>query len=445
MKYENERLNNLHDIAMQTGKYAENFIDSVLQANDFSNKSNDDFLEYLELHHKFGEVRTMYTQDANILLTLEKRIHSITLSVTGMDLVYEASKVDDSLVHVTYFGNLTVSLICQFDTPWVQDCLKTCMLKWESNPKAYNYVKDYLTESGYDTTDLDGCVQAILANAPSLIVQDPAPDIWKAYYLLSEIYKDANPAFIQKANENVNKNAQAKQKYFQKYEDGLYDDMPDSIANQQAYEQMADENPGVFARAGAIMGKVVNMRYECAKNFNDAMRTNLGDNADAYFAMRDQHMRDRKMQRAQQQQSQFYQQMMQQRQNSSYYNDSYSNYYGYNQNGMYNQQQPYGYPNNPYGATPDQRRMFNDPRYTNEMNMQGRNFAPNIPMHILAIIIHVIIILLFWLFAKKVAAVFVSVGLMFASFGWLRKQLNEPNAMAFMIGGYIVALIAFIA
>ncbi len=449
-----DRLNQLYTLAKETGKYSDTAIEHALKTTDFSASTPQEFLEYLELDKMYSTRLEIAQQAEDPMKILEDRIKEVTLSVSGLDLFYEAQYISDDLLKLIYFKELVYSLICQFDKPWVQDCIKVCMQKWNRNIEVVTYITRFLQEQGYDTTDFDACISAIVANAPTLIANDPAPDLWKTYYLLHEIYQDANPDFANMVTLKIN-SGPSRMSFAKHYEDHLYNDMPEQVANQKAYEDVAEENPGLFAKAGSVVGRVMNFKYDCSKNFNDALRQNLGDNADAYFAQREQQQALRQQQKQQryfeaQQRNDpnflYQQQMMQQRQNASYYGQSqYSQYYNNLQN---NQQDLFGQLNNGLfnqqntGLFEQQPQNFFDPRM---QNVQPRDFAPKIPPFGIAIIAHVIIVLLTWLLAPAMSAFFMTAGLAVATFGWIRQKIGEPNAVTFMVGGYVVALLSLIA
>ena len=103
--------------------------------------------------------------------------------------------------------------------------------------------------------------------------------------------------------------------------------------------------------------------------------------------------------------------------------NQYGNQYGYNN--QYGNQYNYGYNNQkPY--------------------INNGNFAPNVPIWLLSILVNAVVGLLIWLLFGKTSAIFSAIGLVVAVLGFIKQKHNEPTAIVTVIADYAIVALSII-
>lgn len=458
-------INMFRDNAIRDG-YGETTIEAAIALIDSNTKTYDDFEKLIDIvienerNHKFAEQVKEKRRQASIYMEVEKlrsvrepakyleqQIYNVynTTAVQAMELVCESEHNEN--LQLDIYEEPIYSLIIQLKRPWVEDLVNHCLAKWDGNPVIEGYIMQYLESTDIKPEQYDAAKKDLISYLPIAIRNECSPDTYKVFRAVQLIMQDKNKGNCD-ARDEIFDDEDDLVRFSANFENYVDEDVPYEAANAAATEDYY--NPTFEERASAVangignfVGKTVSFKYNMAKSFDDAMCESMGEYADVYKANRqrireqkeelkarkaelkhekemaelNEKMQERKDKIAEHEERQRIK--AQQQSQQMYYDNRYNNYRGNTNYRGYNQSY----------------------RGYNQGYRQSRDFAPQIPLPVMIgignLIVWLIIALLFGTTSKLVSGV----GLVVALFGFIRKQIGEPNAVTMIVGGYVVAVL----
>lgn len=403
--------------------------------------------------------------DRNIVSTCATALYNTynTTAVSPAELCEELRGSEDLKLDV--YREPIYSITHQVKRPFVANAVNACLAKWENSPVITGIINNYLDSTGVPESEREANKKSLLGFLPDNIRNQTAPDVWKQYQAVC-IITGRNLGADADASDDIFSTQESATDFAARMESYIDDGVPYDAAQRQAvedhYQDMPEEERiSIFGQAGKFVGKAIKFKYDAADSFNSLVERSLGDKAPMYFEHREEiQARKQEMKRIKQENKVAIQQAKLERKleqikepkeemprepkqhapmgngfgNARYPDTRYNT--GYNQGGMFGRG---GY---------NQGGMFGRSNYGGGYGSgygggYGGNFAPRIPVFMMAILIHVIVALLCFLFFGVSKSIFPVAGLLLATFGFIRKRMNEPNAVVMIIAGYVITVIAF--
>lgn len=384
-----------------------------------------------------------------------------THAVTPIDILMQA---DDAKLNIARYKEPMFSVILQIESDWVKEAVSTVLENWKTKEDAKQYVQDYLNYLGTKPEEMERSKETLISYLSEEYQNDIAPDEYKVFEAVHQLMQqDKNRNITQHDPSEIFADKDSVVDYEATLEEQLEDKVPEKAASANATSAATKKKndksgKGIAGTAGSFCGKVISVKYKTAKNFHDALAESMG----SYGADYEQHSkeiqerkaeikakkqelkhqekmhsievkvqqkadaRELKEERKEQQREQ---RMMERMNRSNMRQDS-----RYNRSvGGYNQSYGRNNYNNSYMGG------------RNSYNYGGRNFGGRrLPLPLIIGVINLILGLLTWLIFGKLSGIFAIVGLVIALGGAIRKQLNEPNSILLIIGGYILFIITII-
>lgn len=398
-----------------------------------------------------------------------------TSCVDPMDLL-ELTKDNDN-ADLELYEQPIYSLILNIEEDWVAELVDSIRYDWETSEEVNEYVNSYLRGLGVPDEDMDINKEALLTVLPDVLRDESSPVQYKYYRAVQLLCNDPNKNkevdYEKAILEETDRLLDYASTLSNKIEDGVPFSAAEAMATEEVVRNMPDDSPvkksitadSVAAGVGGFCGKVVKLKYSVSQSFDEALHEGLGEYAedwdDTLSKIKDKQREKREHREIVKQERKEARDEAKQRQpelameeakhvevNHKQHTDaddlggralkhrrdaSYDNRY-YGQNDYYNQrnynQYKRGYKQQNYG-------------YRQQVN-RGRDFAPAIPPAFLAIGFNVILALLCLLLFGSRYGTFSIIGLVIASFGFIKTKLNEDNAIPMIIIGYIIFIIALI-
>lgn len=397
--------------------------------------------------------------DKNIVSTCATALYNTynTTAVSPAELCEELR--DSSELKLDIYRESIYSITHQVKRPFVADAVNACLAKWENSPVITGLINNYLDSIGVPEEEREANKKSLLKVLPDNIRSQTAPDVWKQYQAVC-IITGRNLGAEADASADIFETQDSATDFAARMESYIDDGVPYDAAQRQAVEDYyqdisEEERLSIFGHAGKFVGKAIKFKYDAADSFNSLIEQSLGDKAPMYFEHREEiQARKQELKRIKQENKVAIQQAKLEKKleqikepkpeiqrepkqhttigngfgNARYQDTRYSSGYGQMGYGGYNQGSMFG--RQRYGAN-------------SGYGYSGGNFAPRIPVFMMAILIHVIVALLCFLFFGVGKSIFPVAGLLLATFGFIRKRLNEPNAIVMIIAGYAVTVLAF--
>lgn len=272
----------------------------VKESNDGATIAN---AQKEELQAKYGIVLDTVRDLQNPAEYLDKRIQTVynTTAVTAIELI-DTVGTENPYLHLDFFGEVYLSLICQISENWVRLMIERCLAKWIDNTVVSDYVDSYLhcEHPDYTPEQLVESRTELINLLPDSIREENSPDLYKEFKAVELLLQKRNIDH----SENMFQTSDDVIEYCASFEDYIEDDVPYVAANAQASEDFvqAREKKPLSERTGNLIGSVIKFKYNTAKSFEDAMRESLGEYADTYFDNRDlikqkklQHKQERQL------------------------------------------------------------------------------------------------------------------------------------------------------
>lgn len=357
-----------------------------------------------------------------------------TSAVKFIDLVDVCSS--DKRLDVELYGNARLACLMQFKEDVVAEGVQKCLSYWEDNPNVLRYIDNYLLATGTAEDDLDKARNKLITYASESLKNEESPILYKQFRVI-KYWLDEGQAPC--ANDEIFSDEEKGSEYMSRVNYYREQNTPSEPASDVACEEALSKDYGIAGAVGSFTGKVLKFKYGIADDFNDCLRNSMGDYADKYDAYREKAARKKEIlqqekeeeeERERQRKREERQLRREERREDKRYRQS--------------MQMGSGYGN----------RRYNDPRMSYSSYGYGRsrgygynhgmNFAPRLPMWLIAILVNVVAILLIALCISWGRAIFPGIGLGLASFGFIKQKVGEPNSMPMIIGGYAIAVAALI-
>lgn len=210
-----------------------------------------------------------------------------TTAVTSMDLI-EQSK-DSVELRLDLYRKPVYSLIIQIDLPWVRDKVDECLSLWKTDKYVRNYIGRYMHEKQIKDTNL------LIQLLPVVIQNESSPSEYK-------LFKAVQLARQQSDNEEVVEMDAVSDESFLCYNDTIESAfkgntpflMSEIVATEEAIRSMPSaERKSLFVNASTVYGKAIRLKYQTAKNFDDAMRSSLGEYYEPWKASKEARIAER--------------------------------------------------------------------------------------------------------------------------------------------------------
>lgn len=275
-----------------------------------------------------------------------------------------------------------------------------------------------------------------LANDLPQLKGKVAPDNYKIWYLLTRssvnntVPTDMTSRIYAQTQDAINHQART--------ETYMASGIPQAPAMDIAYRESVQDieeeeakKRGLLDTAGRIIGTVAATPARCKKSIQDAMYEAMGEYGEEWKANQEaakERKRLLKEQKAQQdfelaqKELELKTQMMAQQ----------------NMQKMMNAQSPYV-----NGAYRNQTLYGTNTR-RNGRQVHNGNFAPHVPMPVIATLIHIVVALVCWLIYGNVAAVYIAVGLVVATVGLFSYKSKGSKAILTAVAGYLIVVIAIL-
>lgn len=417
----------------------EELIDEVLNENQA--KEDEQRARDVRLKRALQPTLQKLWADKNPVGTLRnaiwKQYHTTAVSVPEL---CEKLK-DDPNLKLTVYEKPIYSIIHQIDKPFVEQAVKECLANWSNNPVVNGIIENYLESTGVNPDGMEAGRAKLISILPDNIKNQNAPDVWKQYKAVTLIL-DRNSGGDADLTAELFADENAVVEFGARVESYMEDGAPFDAAQRQASEDFYHSLPkekqeSLFGKVGKFYGKALKFKYDRAADMDNLLRESLGEYADQYFDRRDA-MRERKEElryaKAEQKAEIKKQQVEERKQQNEVKRELRAEQNAQVRNAT---------------AQPV-RRAVNDPRFSTGAaaytapRQQGVNFAPQIPVFVMAILIHLVVGLLTFIIFGGLKTAFVIVGLALATFGFIRKQVDEPNSIPMIALGYVITVIAFI-
>lgn len=451
-----------------TDTYAkfEQLLDSVLDED--TEKEEQDRARDLRLHRAIRSDLQRLRNDPDPVNTLRVAIYNNynTDAVSPAELCEELK--DSPELRLNVYEKPIFSIILQIKKPFVEEGINRCLAKWENNEVVDGVINSYLDCLGVPDEEREANRKDLIDVLPDNIKNQTAPDRWKEFKAV-EYITHKNLGDEADATEEVFDDPEAFVEYGAAFENYVEDGVPYDAAARQATEDYYHSKPeeeqmNIFGKLGSFYGKAVKLKYDAADSFDSVVRDSLGDRADDYYAAKEERdarkaekraASDARKQQIQQQRDEAKEERRQQRAAEREEDRQYRREQkrldqeakAKNRRSDPNYGKP-GYSTEPYG-----KYAYEDPRRTHNTGTHGRssydaesesNFAPHLSTLIIAILANLVIGLLTFVFFGGTATAFVAIGLIIATFGFARKQVNEPGSYFMIGGGYCLCVIALI-
>lgn len=385
-----------------------------------------------------------------------KHYHTTAVSVPEL-----CDRLKDSPeIKLSVYKKPVYSIIHQIDKPFVANGVKECLARWDSNPVVKGIINNYLESTGVAPENMDANRAKLISILPDNIKNQNAPDVWKQYKAVTLIM-DRDASMSDTLTAELFADEEAMLTFGARVESYVEDGVPFDAAQRQASEDYChslpkDKQMSLFGKVGKFYGKALKFRYDKAADMESLMRESLGEYADQYFERREE-MRERKEEMRERKatvrmeakiaREEREQELREQRADErKLYNQQNNIYAGYNNRTRtgYASQQRYGQPAAAYAG---QRRVNPQQglvRYSTNTDVGGANFAPQIPVFVMAILIHLVVGLLTFIIFGGLKTTFVFIGLALATFGFIRKRVDEQHSIPMIALGYVIVVLAFI-
>lgn len=207
-----------------------------------------------------------------------------TQSVTITDLMKFST---DEQLKLDIYVEPVYSIILQINKQWVRDAVNEIMSRWETNEYPTQFVEDYLRSQGVSEEDFDSGKEQLISMLSDVEKRDVAPSVFKQFRAVRHI-------LLQTSNEDVcsdydilsdtDSMVEYGATLENEIEDGNPSESASAVATKSAVEVMGNKNESMplSAKVGAFCGKVLEVKYRTAKNFEDVMYETMGEFAPAY-------------------------------------------------------------------------------------------------------------------------------------------------------------------
>ena len=386
-----------------------------------------------------------------------------TSAVTIMDVLQRATNDD---LKLDVYEREVFSVIMQIDSPWVANAVNDTHANWEREyPFANDYVEEYLMALGVAPERFEDNKRALVNALPDHIKSETSPEIYKQYLAVMYLQNGGScgdtdcdyaeaifaetsriieySAVVEDALEQGTPSQLASAKATERVAEMYYEDI-ESNASPRNMQEVDPEKVSIAGKVGNLAGKVIGFKYETASNFEEMFKEGLGDYGEQWAQNREE-VKARKEELRRRKEELEHQQALadiefeaeqkrlkeQQKQQSAMLR---------NQERMVNN---CGY-RGPSYRQPTYRNSQNY-RYNN-MGTYGayNNFAPQIPPFVIGILVNVVLALISLLVLGKATTVFVGIGLILSSLGFIKQKMNEPNAILTILAGYALAVLAIL-
>ena len=469
------------------------------KSEDGSNSDEDTSIDEMllkksvdkEISTRLSKIDDLSQHLANLIYTQYN-----TTAAGVADLLYQAENnpayEDD--IRLDIYHTPMYSLILQYDKPWVEDIVYLVRDNWEDNPTVMDIVNEYIDSLGGPKEDgnYESEYQTLLQYLPDNLRNENSPLMYKAFRAVLLIRREKDDPYEQEEfTEKLLSNAEATDDYLAELDLSMDDGIPYEASNinatEAAAETLNEEKFNLSNKVGKCVGWCMNVKYNTAKSFEDGMRDAIGDERYAEYLehredvkaekeLKHQERQQRREERRRQQEiddaveaerleeereirreeREIKRQEREQQRQQQMYNQQQCN----QQQQMYNQQQGY-YQQQPkqgfFGSRRQPNQYGNQYGYNNQYGNQynygynnqkpyinNGNFAPNVPIWLLSILVNAIVGLLIWLLFGKTSAIFSAIGLVVAVLGFIKQKHNEPNAIVTVIAGYAIVALSII-
>lgn len=282
-----------------------------------------------------------------------------------------------------------------------------------------------------------------LANNLPQLKDKTAPDNYKIWYLLTRgkdnsVVPDMTSKIYEQTQDAINHQART-ETYMAS---GIPQTPAMDIAYRESVKDIEEEDAkkrGLLDATGHIIGTIASAPARCKKSIQDAMYESMGEFGKEWKANqeaakeRKQKLKEQKAQQKfelAQKELELKTQMLAQQNMQKIANRQNPNTgYGYG----------YGYG---YGANNQGR--YGRGSYGMQRGVNGVNFAPHIPMPVIATLVHIIVALICWLIFGNTKGIVIAVGLVIATAGLFSFKSVGSKAILFTIAGYVLAVLAMV-
>ena len=457
-------VNMFRDNAIRDG-YGETIIEAAIDLIDSNTKTYDDFEKLIDIaienerDSKHAQQAKEQRRQASIHMEverlrsikepakyLEQQIYTVynTTAVQAMELVCEAEHNEN--LQLDIYEAPIYSLIIQLKKPWVEDLVNHCLAKWDGNPVIDGYIQQYLDSIDTPPEQREDIKKELISYLPIAIRNECSPDTYKVFRSIQIIMQDKHRDKCD-ARDEILGDEEDLVRFTANFENYVDEDVPYEAANAAAtedyYNPTFEERASSIANGlGSFVGKTVSFKYSMAKSFDDAMCESMGEYADVYKANRQrirkqkEELKARKAELKHEQEMAELQEKIQEQEEKKAEREERQRIRAQQQS----QQMHYDNRYNNYRGNTNYRGNAGYRGY-NQGYRQSRDFAPQIPLPVMVgagnLFVWLIIALLFGSTARLVSGV----GLVVALFGFIRKQIGEPNAVTMIVGGYAVAVL----
>lgn len=468
-------------VTAETNSYEkfEQIIDTILSEDEAQEKQEQ--ARDLRLQRAIKNDLQKIWNDKNPVATLKSLLYK-TYNTTAVEVPELCAELDGCPeLKLNIYKKPVYSIIHQVEKDFVADAMNRCLAKWENNAVVEGIITNYLDSLGVPEDKREKNRASLLEVLPDNIRNQTAPDTWKQYEAVC-IITQRQLGDESDITSQVFSNDEASVEFGARMETYIDDGVPIDAAQRQASEDYCHDMPeeqqiSLFGKVGQFTGRAIRFKYEAAADMENLMRDSLGEYADQYFEKREavkarkeelrrikeeskaelarqkvemkaeqakeraeRREEDKERQREEKEEERMRRREEKQMQRGAGYNNGYGNSRyqdsrygantGYGNTGMFGRGGGFGrgsYGTGGYGGYG-----------------RGGNFAPQIPLPFIMLLVHIVIGLLCFIFLGGAKTAFVAAGLLLASFGFFRKQLNEPNAIPMVLGGYGLVVVAFV-
>ena len=381
-----------------------------------------------------------------------------TSCVSAMDLYKETEGLPE--LQLDIYHEQVYSLILNIEEDWVAIAVKRCVDKWVNNPDVDSYIKAFFDRMGIPEDKYEVNEESLLEVLPDVYRNEDSPREYKLYCAIQFICNDTSEAEEIDYSKAILEETNRMIEYTSSVESYMEDDVPqhaaEALATEDTYNKFQEDMgedfeskpkfsvEGAAAGVGNFCGKVVSLKYKTAQTFEDAMRESLGDNYEDYAANREEIKRRKEEKKAERreekelrkeerkQEREEERQIRREEREEERQREREEREIRRREE----QQQP---------RYRDSRNYYNErDRYRRTPTQKTVGIGSEAKTTFILVAVHAVLALLFYLLLGATYGLFCVVGLVIAVFGYIRIKLREPNAILFILGGYIVSVISIL-
>ena len=364
-----------------------------------------------------------------------------TTAVTVLDIL---SRATPEQLNLDTFEREMYSVILQINSEWVKEAVQDTLNKWEEEHEyATHYINSYLESIGIPQEQWEDNKKSLLNALPRVYATENSPEIYKQYLAVMIIRNgQKDDTSTVDLSEKIFAETKRVIEYSAVAECELEMGTPSKLASAKATERVIKEyekeepipDKGIAGKAGSLVGKVINFKYETANNFEEMFKESLGDHGDEWEQHRAE-IKERKEAIKKYKEELKYKQKIAELERKHQNDLAEDRWKDEMRRSNLNTTAGATYQYNVYGS----RRGYG--AYNNCSNMK-----PKFPMLLFGPLINVLLCVIFFFMLSLPHFIFCGIGLILSAFGYFMcfNTNKRTEALLTILAGYAITLVSII-